>query len=82
LWNRGAIVDLLDREALRSMRSGRPLGVIVADLDHFKQINDSYGHLAGDAVLCEASRRLVEAVRSYDYVGRYGGEEFLIVLEE
>lgn len=82
LWNRGAIVDLLQREALRSMRSGQPLGVIVADLDHFKQINDSYGHLAGDAVLCEVSRRLIEAVRSYDYVGRYGGEEFLIVLEE
>jgi diguanylate cyclase (GGDEF)-like protein len=82
LWNRGAIMDLLQREALRSTRSGHPLGVIVADLDHFKQINDSYGHLAGDAVLREVSRRLVEAVRSYDYVGRYGGEEFLIVLEE
>jgi len=82
LWNRGAIMDLLHRETQRSARIGEPLGVIMADLDHFKQINDSYGHPTGDAVLQEVAHRLLESVRNYDYVGRYGGEEFLIVLAE
>jgi two-component system cell cycle response regulator len=49
------------------------------DLDHFKQVNDTYGHLAGDQVLIEAARRMQQAIRSYDLVGRYGGEEFLVV---
>ena len=80
LWNRGAIMDLLQRETKRSARFGEPIGVIMADLDHFKHINDSYGHPTGDAVLREVARRLLGAVRDYDYVGRYGGEEFLIVL--
>jgi two-component system cell cycle response regulator len=82
LWNRGAIVDLLQRETQRSARVGEPVGVIMADLDHFKRINDSYGHPTGDMVLREVARRLVESVRNYDHVGRYGGEEFLIVLGE
>jgi two-component system, cell cycle response regulator len=82
LWNHGAILDLLQRESQRCARSGQSLGVIMADLDHFKQINDSHGHLAGDAVLHDVGRRLVESVRNYDYVGRYGGEEFLIVLAD
>ncbi len=82
LWNRGAIMDLLHRETQRSVRIGEPLGVIMADLDHFKRINDSYGHPTGDAVLREVAHRLLESVRNYDYVGRYGGEEFLIVLAE
>ncbi|MGH9538035.1 MAG: GGDEF domain-containing response regulator [Terriglobales bacterium] len=80
VWNRGAITDLLQREILRSVRSGEPVGVIMADLDHFKRINDSYGHPVGDAVLREVAQRLLGSVRNYDYVGRYGGEEFLIVL--
>jgi two-component system cell cycle response regulator len=80
LWNRGAIMDLLQRETQRTVRIGEPLGVMMADLDHFKRINDSYGHQAGDAVLREVTHRLLESVRNYDYVGRYGGEEFLIVL--
>lgn len=79
LWNRGAIIDLLKREASRRQRTGDPLGVIMADIDHFKRINDTYGHLVGDAVLREVTRRLAAAVRPYDAVGRYGGEEFLIV---
>jgi two-component system cell cycle response regulator len=82
LWNRGAIMGLLHRETQRSVRIGEPLGVIMADLDYFKQINDNYGHPTGDAVLREVARRILASVRNYDYVGRYGGEEFLIVLAE
>jgi two-component system, cell cycle response regulator len=80
LWNRGAIMDLLLRETQRTVRIGEPLGVIMADLDHFKRINDSHGHQIGDTVLREVAQRLLQSVRNYDYVGRYGGEEFLIVL--
>jgi two-component system, cell cycle response regulator len=80
LWNRGAIMDLLHRETQRIVRIGEPLGVMMADVDNFKRINDSYGHQTGDAVLREVAQRLLQSVRNYDYVGRYGGEEFLIVL--
>lgn len=80
LWNRGAIMDTLKRELLRQQRSKEPMGIIMADLDHFKSINDSFGHLVGDAVLQEAARRLAAAVRGYDAVGRYGGEEFLVLM--
>lgn len=79
LWNRGAILDLLKREVSRRQRSGDALGVIMADIDYFKKINDTHGHLVGDAVLREVTRRLAVGVRPYDVVGRYGGEEFLIV---
>ncbi len=80
LWNRGAILDVLQREVERGRRDAAPLGVIMADLDHFKNINDSHGHLVGDAVLQEVALRLTASVRCYDYVGRYGGEEFLLVI--
>lgn len=80
LWNRAAILDLLQRELFRAKREGSPVGIIMGDLDHFKQINDTYGHPTGDVVLREAARRLVSALRRYDFVGRFGGEEFLIVL--
>ncbi|MGA9040114.1 MAG: diguanylate cyclase [Terriglobales bacterium] len=80
LWNRGAIMDLLEKEVQRRRRTSDPLGVIMADLDHFKSINDTHGHLVGDTVLREAANRLAAGVRGYDSVGRYGGEEFLIVL--
>ena len=80
LWNRGAILDLLRRETQRHQRTGSALGVIMADLDHFKQINDTHGHLVGDAVLREVSNRLLGSVRTYDFIGRYGGEEFLIII--
>ncbi len=79
LWNRGAILDLLKREVSRRQRTGDALGVIMADIDYFKKINDTHGHLVGDAVLQEVTRRLAASVRPYDVVGRYGGEEFLIV---
>src|SRR5882724_10206858 len=80
LWNRGAIFDMLQRETSRAGRMGGHLGIIIADLDHFKNVNDTYGHPAGDFVLAEASRRMAAVVRPYDSVGRYGGEEFLIVV--
>jgi two-component system cell cycle response regulator len=79
LWNRGAILDLLRREVSRRQRSADALGVIMADIDYFKKVNDTHGHLVGDAVLEEVTRRLTVGVRPYDAVGRYGGEEFLIV---
>jgi diguanylate cyclase (GGDEF)-like protein len=80
LWNRAGILELLDRELARAARAGEPLAVVIADLDHFKSVNDTFGHLVGDEVLRSAARRLREAIRPYDSVGRYGGEEFLIIL--
>ena len=82
LWNRGVIVELLSREVTRSRRENNCTVVMICDLDHFKLVNDTYGHGAGDDVLREVSRRLHSAVRSYDMVGRYGGEEFLVVLNK
>jgi two-component system, cell cycle response regulator len=80
LWNRGVIMDLLGRELARSQRENVNTAVLLGDLDHFKNINDTHGHLVGDQVLREVARRLLLSVRSYDFVGRYGGEEFLVVL--
>jgi diguanylate cyclase (GGDEF)-like protein len=80
IWNRGAILDLLKGELERSRRSQDSLGIIMVDVDFFKKINDSYGHLVGDTVLQEVGHRLASGLRSYDSVGRYGGEEFLIVV--
>jgi len=80
LWNRRMILDQLHREFHRASRDGHTLAVTVADLDHFKEINDRHGHAAGDAVLQAAADRLRSVLRSYDFIGRYGGEEFLIIL--
>jgi two-component system, cell cycle response regulator len=80
LFNRGVIMDLLTREVSRVRREQVPTAILLCDLDHFKRINDTHGHLVGDEVLQEVARRLLYSVRSYDYVGRYGGEEFLIIL--
>ncbi len=82
LWNRPAILEILDREFARASRQASPLGLIMADIDHFKRINDTYGHRGGDALLGQLSQRLVNELREYDTIGRYGGEEFLIVLPE
>jgi diguanylate cyclase (GGDEF)-like protein len=79
LLNRPAILEVLQKESIRSVREKTPIAAIMTDIDHFKHINDTYGHLAGDAVLREAARRLSATLRGYDSVGRYGGEEFLIV---
>ena len=79
LLNRAAIVESLTHDLAQSVRDGKPLGVVMLDLDHFKRVNDTYGHASGDAVLKEAAQRLKSLMRYYDKVGRYGGEEFLIV---
>ena len=80
LWNRSAILDCLKKELDRQKRTGEPLGVIMADVDYFKKINDTCGHLVGDTVLQQVAQRFQKAIRSYDSVGRYGGEEFLILV--
>jgi two-component system cell cycle response regulator len=80
LWDRGAVLALLRNELSRSTRELTPVSLLLCDIDHFKQINDTHGHPSGDEVLAEVSTRLLDAVRSHDAVGRYGGEEFLIVL--
>ena len=80
LINRAAILEHLDRELARCAREKGSVAVLLADLDHFKKINDTYGHATGDEVLRETAHRLLNSVRIYDLVGRYGGEEFLIVL--
>jgi diguanylate cyclase (GGDEF)-like protein len=80
LPNRSAIATVLDTEISRCHRDRRTVGVILLDIDHFKRINDTYGHFTGDAVLRETAIRLRGNMRPYDQVGRYGGEEFLVVL--
>lgn len=80
LWNHRVIVERLRGEVDRSRRDGTPLSIILADVDFFKRINDTYGHPVGDRVLKEVSTLFQSMVRSYDWVGRYGGEEFLLVL--
>jgi two-component system cell cycle response regulator len=80
IWNRSSILDILNRELQRGIRESRPVGLVLADLDHFKSVNDTYGHFAGDAVLREFVRRMSGSIRPYDAIGRYGGEEFLMVL--
>ena len=79
LLNHAAILEILSKEVLRAKREKTAMGVIMIDLDHFKSVNDRYGHMAGDAVLKEVSKRLQKTVRPYDSVGRYGGEEFVVV---
>jgi two-component system, cell cycle response regulator len=80
LMNRGAILSLLQRICSHVEREAKGVAVIFVDLDNFKAVNDKYGHLVGDAVLREIAQRLGWSLRAYDAVGRYGGEEFLIVL--
>jgi two-component system, cell cycle response regulator len=80
LWNRAAILDFLANELARASRQKSSVGLLLLDVDHFKQVNDTFGHLIGDEVLRRVSQSLRTATRLYDAVGRYGGEEFLIVL--
>jgi diguanylate cyclase (GGDEF)-like protein len=80
LWNRRSILEHLETELLRAKRTAQPVSVLMADLDHFKLVNDTRGHFTGDQVLVEVANRFAQLTRSYDFAGRYGGEEFLIVL--
>jgi len=82
LWNRSEIINTLEREISRAKRDSIPVCVIMADLDLFKHINDTYGHMAGDSVLKEVAKRLFSSLRHYDSLARFGGEEFLVVLPE
>ena len=82
IWNRGHLMDRFAEEFQRAKRQGRALGCLLLDLDHFKAVNDRFGHPAGDRVLRQIGATLAAQVRRYDIVGRYGGEEFLIVVTE
>ncbi|SMC19162.1 diguanylate cyclase (GGDEF) domain-containing protein [Andreprevotia lacus DSM 23236] len=82
LANRRMLMDALRTESNRLLRQGRPMTLVLADIDHFKQINDAYGHERGDAVLVDIARAMASSVREYDLCGRWGGEEFLIVMPE
>jgi diguanylate cyclase (GGDEF)-like protein len=82
LYRREALLEILDREWSRSQRYDRPLAVAIADLDHFKEVNDRHGHLTGDVVLQRVAHELRNLLRETDFIGRYGGEEFLMVLPE
>jgi two-component system, cell cycle response regulator len=80
LLNRSEILAALEREFARGGREDKPATIILADIDHFKLVNDTLGHAAGDHVLKEVAKRLKAGLRPYDVVGRYGGEEFLLIL--
>lgn len=80
LSNRGAVLEQLEKELDRQGRTGQPVGVVMVDVDHFKKVNDAHGHGVGDQVLREIAQRMRNALRTYDSAGRYGGEEFLIML--
>lgn len=82
LLNRASILSVVHAEMDRAIREQTSLSVLLCDVDHFKRINDLHGHLTGDLVLQEVAKRLIGAVRPYDAVGRYGGEEFLILLKD
>jgi diguanylate cyclase (GGDEF)-like protein len=79
LLNRRVLLSFAQQELDRSVRDGRAVTAILCDVDHFKSVNDTYGHAVGDKVLVEISERVRSACRSYDQVGRYGGEEFLVI---
>lgn len=80
LYNRGFFNDSLEKEISRSLRSGNPFSLLLVDLDHFKAINDNFGHLMGDRVLQEVAAELKNGTRAYDLACRFGGEEFAIIL--
>ena len=82
LFNRRYMMEALDKEVQRSIRKGGNLSLIMLDIDHFKQVNDSFGHLQGDVVLQKVALQLQKELRSYDCAARYGGEEFIAILPD
>jgi len=80
IYNRRRFFEQAEKEFSRSQRYDHPLSALIADIDHFKQFNDRYGHLTGDQVLREVARLLQESLRDSDVLGRYGGEEFAVLL--
>lgn len=82
LYNHKYIFELLDKEIEKSRRYNQPLSLVIFDLDHFKKMNDNYGHPFGDAVLKKVSEIIKKSIRSVDYAGRYGGEEFMVILPQ
>ena len=80
LLNRPAIFDIFHKQLLSAKRQGVGIAAIMIDIDYFKKINDTYGHSTGDTVLCHVANRLLESARIHEYVGRIGGEEFLVIL--
>lgn len=82
LFNRRKMTDLIEYEYDRAQRNTLPFSIIITDIDHFKKVNDTYGHDCGDVVLAEVSKTLMSMVRKQDQVGRWGGEEFLLLLPE
>jgi diguanylate cyclase (GGDEF)-like protein len=80
LWNRASILEFLDEEFEQSLREKKPICSIMVDVDHFKKVNDLYGHLVGDVVLAKIASRLRRSIRRHDKLGRYGGDEILVVL--
>jgi diguanylate cyclase (GGDEF)-like protein len=80
LWNRKKILEILEEELNRNFRDKKPLGCVMLDIDNFKEINDTHGHLVGDKVIIEVASRLQKQLRTYDKIGRYGGDELLLVL--
>lgn len=82
LWNRSGINALLEKEMAESIRQKKPLALVITDIDHFKKVNDTYGHPVGDAVITGAAKRLLDGLRNEDVIGRIGGEEFMIILTD
>ena len=82
ILSRRAIMEQIESEAQRTIRYDRDLSILMIDIDHFKIVNDTYGHVFGDAVLREVAQSLYKTIRRSDFIGRYGGEEFLVVLPE
>lgn len=82
VFNRRAFFDMLENEIARSKRYGHELSLLMVDLDHFKRVNDTYGHSAGDEILVQFAKRALASLRSEDVLARYGGEEFCVILPE